>query len=470
MTQQNTLTMTIDGKAASSQSHLEVRNPATGQVFSEVPDAGAAELEAAIIAARNAFPAWRDTPWATRAGIVNRIGETIAANAAELAAMLTREQGKPAEQAQFEVMAAAQWCQATATLTLPDREIEAGPGRRQVTRQVPIGVVAGISPWNFPVVLSIWKIAPALLAGNTLVLKPSPFTPMTVLRIGELVRDFVPAGVLNVITGGDALGPLMTAHPGFDKVSFTGSTATGRRVMESAAPTLKRLTLELGGNDAAIVMPDVNVPQTAEKLFWSAFTNSGQVCVATKRAYVHNDIYDAFRDELAKLAQAVPMGDGSQQGTALGPIQNRPQYDRVMGLLADCSANGYRLLQGEAPEGEGFFVPVTLVDNPPEDSRIVQEEQFGPILPLMRFTEVEEAIVRANKSDMGLAGTVWSADTEAAMRIAERIDTGNVWINEGLALSPFAAFGGRKQSGVGVENGIEGLMAYTEPKTFLVTN
>lgn len=467
MTQDN-LTMTIGGKAASSANSLDVCNPATGQVFAAVPDAGAAELEAAITAARSAFPAWRDTPWADRAAIVNRIGETIAANAAELAAMLTREQGKPAEQAQFEVMAAAQWCQATATLTLPDREIEAGPGRRQITRYVPIGVVAGISPWNFPVVLSIWKIAPALLAGNTLVLKPSPFTPMTVLRIGELVRDFVPAGVLNVITGGDALGPLMTAHPGFDKVSFTGSTATGRRVMASAAPTLKRLTLELGGNDAAIVMPDVNVPETAEKLFWSAFTNSGQVCVATKRAYVHNDIYDAFRDELAKLAQAVPMGDGSQQGTALGPIQNKPQYDRVKGLLADCEANGYTLLQGQAPEGEGLFVPVTLVDNPPESSRIVQEEQFGPILPLMRFTDVEDAIAKANDTDMGLAGTVWSADTATAMRIAERMDTGNVWINEGLALSPFAAFGGRKQSGMGTENGIEGLMAYTEPKTFLI--
>lgn len=466
---QDTLTMTIGGKAASSDSQLDVRNPATGQVFAAVPDAGAAELEAAIAAARNAFPAWRDTPWAERAAIVNRIGETIAANAAELAAMLTREQGKPAEQAQFEVMAAAQWCQATATLTLPDREIEAGPGRRQVTRYVPIGVVAGISPWNFPVVLSIWKIAPALLAGNTLVLKPSPFTPMTVLRIGELVRDFVPAGVLNIITGGDALGPLMTSHPGFDKVSFTGSTATGRRVMANAASTLKRLTLELGGNDAAIVMPDVNVPETAEKLFWSAFTNSGQVCVATKRAYVHSDIYDAFRDELAKLALAVPMGDGSQQGTALGPIQNKPQYDRVKGLLADCEANGYQLLQGEAPEGDGLFVPVTLVDNPPEDSRIVQEEQFGPILPLVRFTEVEDAIAKANNTDMGLAGTVWSADMDAAMRIAERMDTGNVWINEGLALSPFAAFGGRKQSGMGVENGIEGLMAYTDPKTFLVT-
>lgn len=464
----DTLTMTIGGKAASSANHLDVYNPATGQVFAAVPDAGAAELEAAITAARSAFPAWRETAWADRAAIVNRIGETIAANAAELAAMLTREQGKPAEQAQFEVMAAAQWCQATATLTLPDREIEAGPGRRQVTRYVPIGVVAGISPWNFPVVLSIWKIAPALLAGNTLVLKPSPFTPMTVLRIGELVRDFVPAGVLNIVTGGDALGPLMTAHPGFDKVSFTGSTATGRRVMENAASTLKRLTLELGGNDAAIVMPDVNVPETAEKLFWSAFTNSGQVCVATKRAYVHNDIYEAFRDELAKLAQAVPMGDGSQQGTALGPIQNKPQYDRVKGLLADCEANGHTLLQGQAPEGEGLFVPVTLVDNPPEDSRIVQEEQFGPILPLMRFTDVEDAIAKANDTDMGLAGTVWSADTATAMRIAERMDTGNVWINEGLALSPFAAFGGRKQSGMGAENGIEGLMAYTEPKTYLI--
>jgi acyl-CoA reductase-like NAD-dependent aldehyde dehydrogenase len=292
---------------------------------------------------------------------------------------------------------------------------------------------------------------------------------MTVLRIGELIRDFVPAGVINIITGGDALGPMMTAHPGFDKVSFTGSTATGRRVMESAAATLKRLTLELGGNDAAIVMPDVNVPETAEKLFWSAFTNSGQVCVATKRAYVHNDIYDAFRDEMAKLAKAVPMGDGSQQGVVLGPIQNKPQYDRVKGLLADCEANGYKVLQGEAPKDGGFFVPVTLVDNPPEESRIVREEQFGPILPLIRFTDLEDAISGANNTDMGLAGTVWSADTGTALKIAERMETGNVWINEGLALSPFAAFGGRKQSGVGVENGIEGLMAYTEPKTFLIT-
>jgi aldehyde dehydrogenase (NAD+) len=467
MTQEN-LSMTIGGKSVDTAARLDVRNPATGEIFAQVPDAGETELDAAIAAARAAFPAWRDTPWAERAEIVSRIGDTIAANAAELSAMLTREQGKPGEQAQFEVMAAAQWCQATATLTLPDREIEAGPGRRQITRHVPIGVVAGISPWNFPVVLSIWKIAPALLAGNTLVLKPSPFTPMTVLRIGELVRGFVPAGVLNVITGGDALGPMMTAHPGFDKVSFTGSTATGRRVMQSAAPTLKRLTLELGGNDAAIVLPDVDIAETAQKLFWSAFTNSGQVCVATKRAYVHEDIYDRFRDALAEVVAAMPMGDGSQQGVALGPIQNRPQYDRVKELVRDCEAQGHRLIQGAAPEGEGYFVPATLVDNPPEDSRIVQEEQFGPVLPLMKFTSIEEALAKANASDMGLAGTVWSKDAEAALRVAECMETGSVWINEGLALSPFAAFGGRKQSGIGVEYGVEGLMAYTEPQTFLI--
>ena len=466
---QDTLTMTIDGKAASAERHLDVRNPATGRVFAAVPDAGAAELEAAIAAARNAFPAWRDTPWATRAAIVNRIGETIAANAAELAAMLTREQGKPAEQAQFEVMAAAQWCQATASLTLPDREIEAGPGRRQVTRYVPIGVVAGISPWNFPVVLSIWKIAPALLAGNTLVLKPSPFTPMTVLRIGELVRDFVPAGVLNIISGGDALGPMMTAHPGVDKISFTGSTATGKRVMAAAALGLKRLTLELGGNDAAIIMPDVPIEETAQKVFRSAFVNSGQVCIATKRAYVHEAIYDEFRDALARLVVSAKVGDGSEPGITHGPIQNRLQFGRVNDIVADCEAHGFAMIRGEATAGTGYFLPLTLVDNPPPESRIVKEEQFGPILPLIRFSDVDEVIAWANDSDMGLAGTIWSRNIDAALKLADRMETGNVWINEALALSPYAAFAGHKQSGLGVESGIEGLMAYTEPKTIFVS-
>jgi acyl-CoA reductase-like NAD-dependent aldehyde dehydrogenase len=465
---QSELTMTIGGVPATASALLEVRNPATGAVFATVPDAGESVLDAAVAAACRAFGAWRHTPWAERAMVVSRIGETIAQNAPELAAMLTREQGKPADQAITEIMTAAHWLRSTATLTLPDRETETAPGRKHITRYVPIGVVAAISPWNFPVALSAFKIAPALLAGNTMVLKPSPFTPMTVLRIGELVRDFVPSGVLNIISGGDALGPMMTAHPGFDKISFTGSTATGKRVMAAAALGLKRLTLELGGNDAAIVLPDVPIEETAQKVFRSAFANSGQICIATKRAYVHDAIYDEFRDALVRLVVSAKVGDGSEPGITHGPIQNWPQFDRVNDLVADCEAHGFAMIRGEAPEGPGYFLPLTLVDNPPQESRIVQEEQFGPILPLIRFSDVDDVIAKVNDGDMGLAGTIWSADTDTAIRIAERMDTGNVWINEGLALSPFAAFAGHKQSGLGVENGIEGLMAYTEPKTYFI--
>lgn len=464
------LTMTIDGRAAIAAATMAVRNPADGRTFASVPDAGAAELDAAVAAATAAFPPWRDTPWDDRRAAIERIGDTIAAHLDHLAQMLVREQGKPLEQASFEIAAATQWCRAVATMTLPDREIDDGGPHRLITKRVPIGVIGAVSPWNFPLLLSVWKIAPALLTGNTMVLKPSPFTPMTVLRLGELLRDVLPAGVLNVVTGGDALGPLMTAHAGFAKISFTGSSATGRRVMASAAPTLKRLTLELGGNDAAIVFPDVDVAATAEKLFWSAFMNSGQVCIATKRAYVHEAIYDEFLTALTAVAQAVPMGDGSRQGIALGPIQNRPQLDRVRALVADSEAAGHRLIRGRLPEGasEGYFEPVTLVDNPPDDARIVREEQFGPVLPLLRFRDEDEVIARANDTDMGLAATVWSRDEAQAMRVADRLETGSVWINEALAVTPFAAFGGHKQSGVGVENGIEGLIGFTEPKTISV--
>lgn len=466
MTVSEPLTMTIDGKSVDTQARLKVRNPANAKVFASVPDAGAPELDAAVAAARRAFPAWRDKSWAERQAVVANIGKVIGAHAVELTGMLTREQGKPHEQAHFEIMSAAQWCGALATMELPDKVIAETQANKVMTRYVPIGVVGAISPWNFPLLLSIWKIAPALLTGNTMVLKPSPFTPMTVLRLGELLRDVLPPGVLNIVTGGDALGPLMTAHPGIDKVSFTGSTATGRRVMESAAPTLKRLTLELGGNDAAIIFPDVDVAATAQKLFWSAFTNSGQVCIATKRAYVHNDIYDQFLEALANLAKAVPMGDGSQPGVALGPIQNRAQFERVRDLIEDSEAAGYRMVQGSAPQNSGgYFTPITLVDNPDDDSRVVREEQFGPILPLLRFSDEDDAVRRANNSDMGLAATVWTSDLERAMRVADKLETGSVWINEALAVSPFAAFGGRKQSGVGAENGVEGLLAFTEPKT-----
>jgi aldehyde dehydrogenase (NAD+) len=461
--------MTINGRDVDTATYLEILNPATGQVFATAPNAGADELDAAIAAARTAFPGWRDRPHAERQAAVGGIGKIINANAEELTRLLTQEQGKPIEQARIEIMGAAQWCQATASLGIPVTVVEDQPEHRIETRHVPVGVVGGISPWNFPVMLAIWKIAPALLAGNTMVLKPSPFTPLTTLKLGILLRDLLPPGVLNIVTGNDALGPLMTSHPGFDKISFTGSTATGRRVMASAAPTLKRITLELGGNDPAIVFPDVDVTATAEQVFWSAFTNSGQICAATKRVYIHDDIYDSFATALTAVAKAVPMGDGSEQGIGLGPVQNKAQYERVRSLIEDSRVAGHRfLIGGEPSDSDGYFIPISLIDNPPDNSRIVREEQFGPVLPLMRFNDEAEVIARANDTEYGLASTVWTNDEARALRVAEKLEAGSVWINEALAIHPFAAFGGHKQSGLGSENGVSGLLEYTNAKTVTI--
>jgi acyl-CoA reductase-like NAD-dependent aldehyde dehydrogenase len=324
-------------------------------------------------------------------------------------------------------------------------------------------------PWNFPVLLAIWKIGAALLTGNTMVLKPSPYTPLTALRLGELLRETLPPGVLNIVSGGDALGPRMSSHPGLDKISFTGSTATGRKVMESAAASLKRLTLELGGNDAAIVLDDANVAEIAEPLFWAAFTNSGQVCVATKRLYVHDAVYDELLAALGEIAARVNVGDGAQQGTKIGPVQNRAQFERVKGIIANSRASGHRFAAGgEVADGQGYFVPVTLVDNPPESSRVVQEEAFGPVLPVLRYSDLDEVIARANASEDGLGGSVWTSDPARGADVAVRLETGTVWINSAQGLLPFAAFAGHKQSGFGVENGVEGLMEFTVPQTIYV--
>jgi len=460
--------MTIDGRAVQAGRAIDVRNPATGEIFATAPDADAADLDAAVAAATRAFPAWRDTPIAERKAALAKAADAIEAHADELASLFVKEQGRPLPGAKMEILGAAMWMKATTMLDIPVDVTEDSDTRRIEVHHVPLGVVCGIVPWNFPVLLAAWKIGPALMAGNTLVLKPSPFTPLCTLRIGELIRDAFPAGVINIISGGDALGPLMTAHPGFAKISFTGSTATGRRVMESAAKDLKRITLELGGNDAAIVLPDVDVDAVAAQLFEGAFHNTAQVCVATKRLYIHADIYDRLRDRLHQLARDLPVGDGAEQGNRYGPIQNEPQYRRVLALLDDARANGLTLLEGGAVPDRGYFVPLTLVDNPPEDSRVVVEEAFGPVLPLLKFTDIDDVVARANDSDYGLAGAVWSADVEAATAIAHRLDTGTVWINQNLQSTPFTPLAGAKQSGFGQENGVPGLLEFTRPKAIFM--
>ena len=460
----------IDGEMVDNGEWLEVLNPANEQVVGRVPAAGKDELDRAVAAARHAFKSWKKTSHEERQQVVQAIAAAIKENADELFRLLTTEQGKPHAQAQQEIYGAAGLAAAQSTLTLDDVVNQDDDTRLSRTRRVPVGVVGGIVPWNFPIMMAIQKIVPALVAGCTIVLKPSPFTPLTTLRIAELIKDVVPAGTVNIITGEDTLGPLITSHPDIDKITFTGSTATGKKIMEGAAGDLKRITLELGGNDASIVLPDADVQKVAEQLFWSSFSNAGQVCIAAKRIYIHEDIYDDLSKAIAEYAKTVVVGDGSQQGTGVGPIQNKKQYERVLELIQDAKDNGYKFLTGgdKDPSGTGYYVPITILDNPPEDARIVAEEQFGPVMPLMKFASVDEVIERANNSEYGLAGAVWTKDTDKGVEIAEQLETGTVWINEFMQLSPFAPFGGHKQSGFGAEYGIDGLKEFTYPQVITV--
>ena len=466
----NTYANLIDGEMVKTSGTFEVVNPANEEVVGLVPSCGKDELDRAVTAARRAFKAWRKTSAEERKQVVMSISAAIKDNADELFRLLTTEQGKPHAQAQMEIHGAAGLAAAQAGLTLDDVINQDDDTRLSRTRRVPVGVVGGIVPWNFPVMMAIQKIVPALISGCTIVLKPSPFTPLTTLRIAELIKDIVPAGTVNIITGPDELGPMITEHPDIDKITFTGSTATGKKIMEGAAGDLKRITLELGGNDASIVLPDADVEAVAQQLFWSSFTNAGQICVAAKRIYIHEDIYDDLSKAIADYARTVVVGDGSQQGTGVGPIQNKKQFERVCELIQDAKDNGYKFLTGGDvdPSGTGYYVPITILDNPPEDARIVAEEQFGPVMPLMKFASVEEAIERANNSEYGLAGAVWTKDTEKGIEIAEQLETGTVWINEFLHISPLAPFGGHKQSGIGAEYGIDGLKEFTYSQVITV--
>ncbi|KDQ59023.1 hypothetical protein JAAARDRAFT_57002 [Jaapia argillacea MUCL 33604] len=454
----------INGRKVSSQSTREVINPANKTVIATVPVATREQLDQAIDAAEKAFPAWAATPVAERQAAVQKLGKLLGQFKSEFAALLTKEQGKPINtHSGWELGGSEAWFYGISLQSLPDEVVADTDERTIVTRHMPLGVCAGIVPWNFPVLLMVWKIAPALVAGNTMVVKPSPYTPLCNLKFVELAQQVLPPGVLSVLSGDDNLGPWVTSHPKIAKIAFTGSTATGKLVMQSASKGIKRVTLELGGNDPAIVLPDVDPKAVAPELFWAMFNNAGQLCAAAKRIYIHEDIYDAVRDELVKFGKTIKVGDGSDPNTDLGPIQNKMQYEKVKGFFADCKAQGLKFaLGGEIDESApGYFVPPTLVDNPPEDSRIVVEEPFGPIVPLLKWKDEADVIRRANNTDYGLSATLWAKDTEKAEKIGHQLDVGSVWINDFVNLHPEAPFGGHKMSGLGVENSKFGLAAYT---------
>ena len=458
----------IGGRQVEAEGFQDVINPSTGGVVGAMPVATAADLEAAVAAASSAFLKWRDAADTERAEACRAVARTIEANSEELAHLLTLEQGKPLNGlgSRFEIGGAVAWTRHTSELSLPPEVLQDSPEGRVELHRKPIGVVGSITPWNWPVMIACWHIIPAIRAGNTVVIKPSPLTPLSTIRLVELMNETLPPGVVNVVTGENEIGALMSAHPDIAKVTFTGSTATGRKIMKNAATTLKRLTLELGGNDAGVVLPDADPKAIAEGLFWGAFINGGQTCAALKRLYVHDSLYDDVCRELTAYATKVVVGDGLSEASTLGPVQNKRQFEIVSAFVDEARDRGGRvLIGGDPPGGPGYFYPVTLVADVDHGCRLVDEEQFGPALPIIRYHDVEEAVAKANASSMGLGGSVWASDLATAKRIAGRIEAGSVWINKHGAIQPNAPFGGVKQSGFGVEFGVDGLKEFTTVQT-----
>lgn len=454
--------LVIDGQQVAADASFPVINPATGEAFAECPDCSREQLESAMSSAQRAFRPWAADEQGRRDALLASAA-ALTANAEAIGELLTREQGKPIADAIGEVHGAAFWLQQTAGLEMPREELHEDDEQKISLRRRPLGVVAAITPWNFPVILAMWKIASGLLAGNTIVLKPSPFTPLSSLEMGRAMQSALPPGVLNVVAGGDELGKWVSEHPTVRKISFTGSVATGKKIAAVAAPDLKRVTLELGGNDPAIVLGDADPEAIAEKLFWGAFNNAGQICIAVKRVYVEQPVYGALVDALAEIAKSVKPANGLEPGTKMGPINNRPQFERVNELIGSAKHDGAKFVAGGEPgAGPGYFIEPSICTGIEDGTRLVDEEQFGPVLPIIPIASAEEAIERSNATHFGLGGSVWTKDVDRGLALAEQLECGTGWVNQHGALSPFAPFGGSKWSGIGYENGPWGLAAFTE--------
>ncbi len=465
------LDMMIDGQAVKGTGTIDVINPATGSPFAAVQRATVDQVNEAVQSAKNAFASWSQTSDSERQTACNKLAAAIEANMPELMELVTKESGKPmgglnGVGAGMEVGGSMAWTQFTAGLELPVDVIQDDDNARVEVHRKPLGVVASITPWNWPLLIAIWHVVPAIRTGNTVVIKPSPFTPVATTRFVELAQEVLPPGVLNLVNGEGDVGGALTTHPDIAKIVFTGSTATGRKIMESASASLKRLTLELGGNDAGIVLPDVDVKEVAPKIFGACFHNNGQTCAALKRLYVHESQYEEMCSELAKMAQQVKVGDGLAEDTELGPIQNEAQLNIVTSLAESARADGGRFLTGgKRMDREGYFFEPTIVADLTDGSRLVDEEPFGPIVPVIKYSDVDEVIARANANERGLGGSVWSSDTNKAIEFAQKLECGSAWVNQHGTIQPNAPFGGVKQSGVGVEFGTYGLEEYTSIQT-----
>jgi acyl-CoA reductase-like NAD-dependent aldehyde dehydrogenase len=452
----------IDGKLVKGSATLPVDNPATGQVIAQAPAATPAELDEAFAAAADAQPGWEaDSPGRDRAMLA--AADVITSIASEIAELITLEQGKPLAEAKMEPLSMA-----VALRHFADKRLEpvvlspAGP--EVIVRHRPVGVVAAITPWNSPVLVAGMKLSAAWAAGNTVVLKPSPFTPLSTLRMAEALNDVMPHGVMNVVNGGNELGALMTSHPIPRLITFTGSPQTGKLVAESAGRDLKRTILELGGNDPAVILDDASADEIAEAIFWAAFGNGGQTCVAVKRVYVPKILHSKVVDAFTALAEAVPVGDGMNPATKIGPLTTAAQRSIVSNLVEDAKAHGACVTAGGYEiDGPGYFYRPAIVDGVTDSTRLVAEEQFGPALPVVEYTDLDDVIRNLNESMYGLGGSVWSPDVERAQAVADRLHSGTTWVNcHRASLWPIQPTAGTRWSGLGSEMGQWGMEAFAE--------
>ncbi|QUT05499.1 aldehyde dehydrogenase family protein [Sphingobium phenoxybenzoativorans] len=457
----------LAGKLTEGADTVDVENPSTNALIARAPQASHAQLDNAIAAAMQAS-GWAADEVLRRAAL-RTMSEMVNANRDTLARTLSLEIGLPFKAAQDEISASAAFLLYRADAETPLDVLHDDARQRVEVVRKPIGVVGAIIPWNAPMLIACEKIATAFAVGNTVVMKPSPLAPLTLLQLGELISDVVPPGVLSILPGGAELGTALVAHPQVGMISFTGSIRAGQAIMANAAPGLKRLSLELGGNDAAIVLPDADVASVAPRLFTGAFYRSGQVCAAIKRLYVHRDIAAPLTEALRNVAEAAVLGDPFDPAVTLGPLSNRQQFEIVKGLVDAAVRQGGSVVTGGSPLNRpGNFFRPTLITDVDETNPLVQEEQFGPALPIISYDSVDEAVARANDTRFGLGGSVWTSDVDTGSAVARRIQSGSVWVNRHGLVLPDVPFGGMKLSGLGRANGNVGFDSYAELQTVSV--
>lgn len=450
---------------------LQVINPATEQVIAKLACSSLDQVNETIHHALQAFQTWQhsDDQWINEAFL--KIAHDLRQAQQEIAVIITQEQGKPLALAQFEVEAGATWIEYLTTLEIPTQILKEPSGKTIQIHHRPVGVVASITPWNWPFMIAVWHLFPALKAKNCVVNKPSEYTPLSTLKLVEIINRHLPQHVCNVVLGQGEIGQLLSSHPNIAKVTFTGSTRTGQSVLRESIASLKSVVLELGGNDVAFVLDDAHLDQAVQGVFSSAFLNAGQTCAAIKRLYVHENIYDQFVEKILQLINQQIIGDGLQENVSFGPVQNKLQYEKVQKFIQDAISQGGKVLTGspDIPQ-HGYFIAPTLIAGLSEDVALVCDEQFGPVLPILKFTDLDELIQRTNQSPFGLGGSVWSQDLEKAQKIASQMQTGTVWINSHSDLSPAAPFGGWKMSGHGYSFGLDGLLLFTQKQAIHITS